>query len=146
MARQVELDKLQRDAAVQWILEDPVRYIAWMPRKVFLLWQKDTGGFWLFKSSYPDRQEIALGLQAANQLYYMLVILLSLYAAWIALTGLLSRDEERARLGLLFCMALFVTIIAAFFSGQIRYHYPAMPFLFVAAAWTLLHPPWRAAR
>jgi hypothetical protein len=34
-------------------------------------------------------------------------------------------------------MPLFVTLLAFFFTGQVRYHYPAMPFVIVAAALTL---------
>ena len=138
VVRQVELDRRQKQAAGDWIRENPGTYIAWMPRKVFLLWYKDTDGFWAYKSSYPAYQNIALALQALNQVAYLAILLLSLYAAWVAARALLRQDGALAPLGLLFCMPLFVTLLAAIFTGQIRYHFAAMPFLFLAAAWSLV--------
>ncbi len=137
VARQVELDRLQKQVAGDWIRDNPGSYIAWMPRKVFLLWYKDTEGFWSYKSSYPAHQSIALALQALNQVAYLAVLFLSLFAAWVAARALLRRDGALAPLGLLFCMPLFVTLLAAVFTGQIRYHFAAMPFLFLTAAWSL---------
>ena len=34
-------------------------------------------------------------------------------------------------------MPLFVSLLGFFFTGQVRYHYPAMPFVIVAAGWTV---------
>lgn len=135
--RQVELNKLQKQHALDWIRENPGSYIAWMPKKVAMLWLKDTDGFWSYDHSYPNATSVVRAFQVANQLYYVMILLLALSCAVSAAVGLLRRNEEMARLGLLFCMPVFLSLLAAVFTGQIRYHFAAMPFLFVAAAWAL---------
>jgi 4-amino-4-deoxy-L-arabinose transferase-like glycosyltransferase len=138
VARQVELDKLQTQTAISWIRENKWYYIAWMPKKILMLWSKDTDGFWAYDYSYPDSTRTIRVLQVANQLYYAVVVLLSIGCAISAAIGIVKRSENSALLGFLFCMPVFVSLIAAVFTGQIRYHFPAMPFLFVAGAWMLL--------
>lgn len=135
--RQVELNALQKKAAIDWIRENPASYAAWMPRKVLMLWLKDTDGFWDYTSTYHDSTLVVRGFQVANQIYYAAILLLALACFVYATIGLLRMREDRAKLGLLFCMPVFVSLIGAVFTGQIRYHFPAMPFLFIAAAWTL---------
>lgn len=137
--RQVELGQAFRQAAVDWIKADPARYVGWMPRKIILMWQKDTDGFWALSDQYPGAQGFIRLLQWGNQGYYMLIWLLALPCAWLALRGLWRFDEPRAQLGLLFCMPVFITLLAAVFTGQIRYHYPAMPMLMLAASWSVVH-------
>ena len=67
----------------------------------------------------------------------MLVIILALGCGAWATWGVLRRDEQIQQLALLFCMPIFVSLLAAAFTGQIRYHFAAMPFL-IAAAWSTL--------
>jgi hypothetical protein len=77
--------------------------------------------------------------QWANQLFYVGLLALSLFCFIAAAGAVLRRGDRLKPLALLFCMPVFVTILAFVFTGQIRYHFPAMPFLAVAAAWTLVH-------
>lgn len=135
VARQIELDKEQRRQATQWIRDNTGTYLAWMPKKVAMLWVKDTDGFWVYEHDYSSRILAIRTFQLANQLFYMLVVMLSLGCLAASLIGLWERRQEQARLTLLFCMPAFVSLVAAVFTGQIRYHFAAMPFLFVAAAW-----------
>ena len=135
--RQTDLDKLSREAAAEWILDNPIRYVSFMPYKQLLLWEKDTDGFWSYKSSYPGLQTLFFGFQILNQAFYLIVLILALYAAICALRALVSRSLVIARLGLLFCMPLFVSLLAAVFTGQTRYHFPAMPFLLITASWAI---------
>lgn len=138
VARQLELDRKQKEAGSRWIREHPGEYIAWMPKKVVLLWLKDTDGFWAFDRTYPNATPWIRMVQYLNQAFYVLVLLLALLAALPALTGMIRRHDEKARLALLYCMPVFVSLLGAVFTGQIRYHFPAMPFLFLAAAWWLV--------
>ena len=137
--RQVELNRKQTEFAKEWIRQHPGEYLAWMPRKIFQLWVKDTDGFWAFDSTYPHAIMAVRAAQIANQAYYAVVTLLGLICAFFALRAIVARDEARMQLGLLFCMPALVSVLAAAFTGQIRYHFPAMPFIFIAAAWTLVH-------
>lgn len=137
VSRQLELNHLQKQRAVEWISENPGEFVAWMPKKVFHLWLKDTDGFWPYDNSYPANTMIIRGFQFLNQALYVVVFALALIGAFVALNGIVRNDESRARSGLLYCMPIFVSLLAAVFTGQIRYHFPAMPFLIVAAAWSL---------
>ena len=135
--RQVELDKREKAAGISWIEQHPGKYLMWMPKKVAMLWRKDTDGFWSLDFSYPNATLAIRAMQVANQAYYILVLLLALGALGLALKALFRNEPGRLPLLLLFCMPVFVSLLAAVFTGQIRYHFAAMPFLFVAAAWSL---------
>lgn len=132
--RQVELNKRQKEAGKAWIKQHPLRYLAWIPLKIVMLWRKDTDGFYPYADTYPDHPGAVRSLQWLNQAFYVAVLALALPAAFIGLAGLIRRDEYRARIGLLFCMPVFVSLLAAIFTGQVRYHFPAMPFLVASAA------------
>jgi 4-amino-4-deoxy-L-arabinose transferase-like glycosyltransferase len=138
VTRQVELDRRFQKLATDWIKENPGRYLAMGPKKAALLWHKDSDGFWGLKNSHPRHEATLTALQWLNQGFYALILLLSAFCFAIATRALLRREDGTMLLGLLFCMPVFSTLLAFFFTGQIRYHYPAMPFLMVAAAWTLL--------
>lgn len=138
VARQVELDRKLKAQAIDWIRDNPIRYLAWMPKKIFLLWHKDTDGFWAFDASYPRAHGIVRAAQALNQVYYLTALVLALAAAMTVTRMLLSRGNGGGiTLMLLFCMPAFASLLAAVFTGQIRYHFPAMPYLLLAACWTL---------
>jgi len=141
VARQVELDNKQKQMAIHWIKNNTLSYLSWMPRKVYILWLKDTDGFWSFDHSYPGSTLIVRTAQVINQAYYAFVLLLALACTVVALLGLVRKRDDIIQLGLLFCMPAFISIVAAVFTGQIRYHFAAMPFIFVAAAWALLNIP-----
>lgn len=136
--RQVELDKAQKAAAWDWIKENPIEYFSWMPSKVFLLWHKDTSAFWELDGTYPNAKIAVRFGQAINQLYYSVILILSFYCAVISLNAVLRRNSTLMPLALLFCMPVFVSLLAAVFTGQIRYHFPAMASLMIAAAWSLV--------
>lgn len=138
VTRQVELDRRFQKLATDWIKANPGRYFAMGPKKAALLWHKDSDGFWGLKNSHPQHEGALTALQWLNQGFYALILLLSAFCFAVAARALLRREEGLMPLGLLFCMPVFSTLLAFFFTGQIRYHYPAMPFLMVAAAWALV--------
>ena len=131
------MDRKDKKAARDWIIQNTVEWLAWMPKKIILLWEKDTDGFWALKHTYPQYGQVFTFAQWCNQLFYVFILLCSLPAAWFALRELLAPYGKLAPIGLLFCPAVFVSLLAAVFTGQIRYHFPAIPLLFLAAAWTL---------
>ena len=135
VARQVELDRAEKDAAIAWIKANPGAYVALMPVKLFRLWWKDTDGFWWFGGDYPDATYLIRPLQVLNQLFYISVLVGAFICLCHAMKGLLRRDEGSSQLLLLFAVPVFVSIISIFFTGQIRYHFAAMPYLIMAAAW-----------
>jgi hypothetical protein len=139
IVRQVELDERLGDLAKEWIREDPVRWLALGPTKVFLIWQKDGDGLWSLKSDYPQLAAPLTAVQWLNQLYYAALLLLSAFCFLLCTRALLRSGDPLRPMALLLCMPAFVSLTAFFFTGQTRYHYPAMPFIIVAAAWTLVH-------
>lgn len=143
VADQVAADKAIRAHATAWIAANPARWVALMPVKAFALWAKDTDAFWGLQGSYPQAATPIRLVAGANQAFYLAVLLASLPCLWTGLVGLFRRQQSAALL-ILFLMPSFVTLVAIVFTGQIRYHFPAMPFLIVAAAWTLTQ--WRSAR
>ena len=136
-ARQVELDRHLKELSWAWIAEHPGRWLALGPKKVLILWTKDSDAFWSLKASHPALELPLTAAQALNQLFYLAILALAAFCAFVATRALVRREEPTMPLGLLFCMPLFVSLLAFGFTGQIRYHYPAMPFLIVAAGWTL---------
>ena len=137
ITRQVELDRRFNAMAWAWIRENPVRFLAMGPKKVLLLWRKDSDGFWMLQNAYPDKTTLLRVGQWLNQLFFMALLALAAFAFWRATRAVFGGRQDEKALGLLLCMPLFVSLLAFFFTGQVRYHYPAMPFVIVAAGWTL---------
>ena len=135
--RQVEIDRRFKRMAREWISENPGRFAALGVKKAVLIWRKDSDAFWLLKSTYPRLEQALTAAQWVNQLYFKILLALAAICFVAAARALLRGDEGRKPLGLLLCMPIFVTLLAFFFTGQIRYHYPAMPFIVIAAGWTL---------
>jgi 4-amino-4-deoxy-L-arabinose transferase-like glycosyltransferase len=137
IARQVELDRKFGAMARSWILANPGRYLALGPKKLVLLWRKDSDGFWMLQYSHPDKSALLRLMQWANQFYFIALLGLAAFAFWRAARAVLGTGGEEKALGLLLCMPLFVSLLGFFFTGQVRYHYPAMPFVIIAAGWTI---------
>lgn len=134
---QVEIDLAFRKLSTDWIEANPVRWTTLGFKKIGLLWLKDSDAFWSLDKSYPQSRTAWTLLQAANQLYYLLLLGLGVVGLAAGVRGLIRRDWQRAPLALLGCMPAFATMTAFGFTGQVRYHHPAMPFLVIAAGWTL---------
>lgn len=138
VVRQIEVDRNFRALAKRTIAADPLHWIALMPRKAFILWAKDGDGFWGLQGSYPRAAYPLLIAGFVNQLFYMVMLILALPCLFSGLAGWLGRPrDDRRYLLILFLMPAFATLTAMVFNGQTRYHFGAMPFLIIAAAWTL---------
>ncbi|MDO7842477.1 glycosyltransferase family 39 protein [Sphingomonas immobilis] len=136
IVEQVELDRRFKALAVDWIKRNPGRWTALGFRKMALLWERDSDAFWALDIGYPALATPIAAVRVFNQLCYFAILALGLSALGVALPALWRR-ERLAPLLMLACMPAFATLTAFAFTGQGRYHYPAMPFLFVAAGWTL---------
>ncbi len=135
VARQVELDRRFKAAAKAWIVAHPAAWLALGPTKVALLWAKDGDAFWGLDGSYPDAGRLLTLVRVADQLFYMAILALALAAVALALRARWrGRDAPMLLMG---AMPAFATLTAFGFTGQTRYHYPAMPFAIVAAGWML---------
>lgn len=137
ISRQVEVDGNLRAAAVRWIADHPGEWLALGVRKVAILWSKDTDAFWSLQASYPRAAPAIAAGQAVNQLFYLLLLALAVPALWTGARALLTGRSEGRQLALLLLMPAFVSLTAFVFTGQTRYHHPAMPFVALAAGWTL---------
>ncbi len=134
--RQVEIDRRLKAMATGWIGDHPVRWGLLGVRKMALLWLKDSDGFWSLDASHPERATLWKVPAGAEPAF------------------LHGRPRPRAdrhgarRAGGLACaegaemlvvavVPLFCTVLAFGFTGQTRYHYPAMPFVMILAAWMI---------
>jgi 4-amino-4-deoxy-L-arabinose transferase-like glycosyltransferase len=133
VARQVELDREARRVALAWIKEHPIDFVMLMPRKFFWLWGPDGEGEWGFQAGYAGydtSRSVFRILRYLNQALYGLVLVFSIFAAWAVFARRVWDFD------LLQCLAvpIFVTLISMIFTGQSRYHFPAMPFVMILAA------------
>lgn len=139
--RQVAIDRRLKAMAMDWIEGHPVRWGLLGFRKVALLWLKDSDGFWALDASHPGQGLVWKAAQGVNQLFYTALLVLAAIgtglagrAAWVSRKG--PRQGGAAML-VASVVPLFCTALAFGFTGQTRYHYPAMPFVMILAAWVV---------
>jgi hypothetical protein len=128
---QVAADARARTLAVNWIASNPMQFARLVPKKLFRLWAPNGEAEWAYQDTqyyrtYAPRFRL---VRVLNQAFYVAVILLCLGAS----IRLLKRPVEARAwygLGVIGC----VTAISIVFSGQSRYHFPAMPFVLAYAA------------
>lgn len=138
VADQVAADRRARALALAWISTNPGRFLVLMPLKAWELWWKDGEAEWAYQAGFPayDRFKYAFrSIRIVNQLYYWLLL-----AAFLASLPRLfmRRDETRwpySAFGIL--VVAYFTLISMVFSGQTRYHFPAMPWIIMYAGWLL---------
>ena len=131
---QVAADQRARALAFRWIRDNPSKFLALIPQKVFRLWAIDGEGEWGYEDSpfYLNHKIWFRAARVANQCFYVAVLLLFIVGAWNLLQ---NRTQLIAFYGI---AVIFVfTAISMIFSGQSRYHFPAMPFVFSYVAWIL---------
>jgi 4-amino-4-deoxy-L-arabinose transferase-like glycosyltransferase len=135
VADQVAADRRAGRLAVRWIRENPGRFVALMPLKVWWLWAPDGEAEWEYQAGHPRYQERVVAfrlIRLLNQAFYVAVLIASAAsAAMVAVRGLPS-----PWLLLVYGFAIYVTLIAVVFFGYSRYHFPLMPWIMIAAAWS----------
>lgn len=136
---QVEMDRRLKAMAIDWIRENPADWFLLGFRKIAALWGKDSDAFWSLDASHAHRKPLWTGVKAANQLYYLVLLGLGAVALAIAARAAWRRDMHVSPLLIIGAMPLFCTVLAFGFTGQTRYHFPAMPFMCIAAAYALAY-------
>lgn len=138
---QLEVDKEARRRGMAWIKENPARFAALMPLKAFRLWAPDGEAEWLYQLGsplYADHETAFRAIRYANQAYYTLLMLGFGFAGFLLVTRRRRLSPARIDWWLLpYAVALYPTLIAMVFSGQSRFHYPAMPFVVMCCGWLL---------
>jgi len=137
---QVAADQRARKLATDWITSHPGRFFALVPSKIFHAWALDGEGEWLYQrgaKSYEKYAYLFRSIRILNQGYYALLIL----GFAVAIIPLRRRRHETAwpwpLFGYMFCG--YLTLIAIVFSGQSRFHFPAMPWVIMTVAWAAVH-------
>ncbi len=144
---QLEIDKEAKSAAIAWITAHPWQVVALMPKKIWYLWARDGEGEWGFEAGYARYVDQVLTfrtLRWINQFYYLALMMLSVLAVY----QLRRRPGDRNQwwyLGVI--VVLHTTIVSMIFTGQPRYHFPAMPWVCMYAAWfTVCGNAWKVRR
>ncbi len=146
------LDEVTRDAeakrlALDWIRNNPSKFLTLAPKKLARLWLPDGEAEWAYQGGAPGYARfVALyrAVRYANQAYYA-ILMLTFAAAFLVMLIRRHRDGQRW-IGwwlLPYAIALYPTLICVIFSGQSRFHYPAMPFVCLSAGW-LIALTWNA--
>jgi len=133
VADQVAADRRARDLAFQWIRDNPGDFVGMFPKKIFRLWAPDGEAEWAYQAGspvYDANAAVFRAVRVVNQGIYTLMIAAALAA--IAVLAL-KRAPPVVFLGL--AVAVVHTVVSMVFSGQSRYHFPAMPYLIAYAAW-----------
>ncbi|MCT2398598.1 ArnT family glycosyltransferase [Novosphingobium mangrovi (ex Huang et al. 2023)] len=143
MARK-DLDEVERDAearrlGLDWIENNPEKFLALAPKKLIRLWLPDGEAEWAYQGdapSYAGAEMLYRTVRYANQAFYAL-LMMAFAAAFFVMLVKRHRDGQRW-IGwwlLPYGIALYPTLICVVFSGQSRFHYPVMPFVCMTAGW-----------
>ena len=134
---EVAYDAQARRLGTNWIKANPARFAALAPLKVWHLWGPDGEGQWAYETgswAFRAAPHAFLAVRAANQVWYWLLLIAFAAAPWRIVA---ARRAQGARAidwwMAAYVVALFPTAIAVVFSGQSRFHYPAMPFVCLIA-------------
>ena len=131
---EVGYDSQARRLGMDWIRAHRLRFVALLPLKLWHLWGPDGEGQWAYETgswAYRAAPQAFAIVRAANQLWYWLLLAIFVIAPWRMM-------RRRIDWWLVpYAVALFPTLIAVVFSGQSRFHYPAMPFVCLIAGWVL---------
>lgn len=138
---EVEKDAEAKRLGVAWIKAHPAGFLKLMPLKLFRLWGPDGEGEWAYQGGYRHydaHQPLFRAVRYANQAYYFALLGLFALFAVVQLRRRFKAGERLVDWWLLPCgIAAYPTAVALVFSGQSRFHFPAMPFVVLAAAWLL---------
>jgi 4-amino-4-deoxy-L-arabinose transferase-like glycosyltransferase len=137
---QVAADKRAQQLAIDWIASNPERFLTLIPLKIFHFWAPDGEGEWSYQSGFKNYEKyryLFRSIRVLNQAFYSLLIL-----GFIAAIFPLWRRRRESTwpwplFGYVFCG--YLTLITMVFSGQSRFHFPAMPWIIMTVAWAAVH-------
>ena len=139
---QIEVDKEAKRRATEWIKQNPGRFLALMPLKIFELWARDGEAEWAFQAGYKHYDfygGLFRAVRYLNQAYYTLLLIGFAWAGVLLFSGTAKISESRLDWWALpYAVALYPTIIALIFSGQSRFHYPVLPFVVICCSWLII--------
>ncbi len=137
-ADQVASDRRARALAWKWIGDNPGRFLALAPWKVWRLWAPDGEVEWWYQHGYAGYEEhkaVFRTLRLGNQAYYVALWALALLAMWrLARAG---RWREPQHLMSLWVLGYF-SALHTVFAGIPRYHLPLMPLVICYSAFGLV--------
>ncbi len=138
---ELEYDSEAKRLGFEWIKADPGRFAALMPLKLLRLWGPDGEAIWFYErgaAAYPANAGLFVAVRLANQAWYVLLLLGFAAAAPVMVRQRLRSGQNLVGWWLLpYGIAAYPTAIAIIFSGQSRFHYPAMPFIAMTCGWLL---------
>jgi Dolichyl-phosphate-mannose-protein mannosyltransferase len=142
VATQLLTDTEAQRRALQWIKENPGRFVALMPLKLFRLWAPDGESEWAFQAGYKGYDAESFWFRAVryvNQVYYVCLLVGFAWAGLILFGEKIKFYRKPIDWWALpYALALYPTAIALVFSGQSRFHYPIMPFVAMSCGWLLV--------
>ena len=136
---QVAADRRARDLAVEWIRENPYRFLALIPQKVWRLWGPDGEGEWWYQrgfAAYGEYWYVFRAVRVINQIYYGLIML-----GFLVSVGFIPRlrtTSEWPYSLFPYVLVAYLTVISVVFSGQSRFHFPAMPWIMLTVSWLIV--------
>jgi 4-amino-4-deoxy-L-arabinose transferase-like glycosyltransferase len=142
----IQLNELEYDAEAKrlgfaWIEANPGRFTALMPLKLLRLWGPDGEAIWSYErgaTAYPANAGLFTAVRLANQAWYLLLLLGFAVAAIVMIRHRLRTGLKLAGWWLLpYGIAAYPTAVCLIFSGQSRFHFPAMPFIAMTCGWLL---------
>jgi len=111
-----------------------------VPLKVWHLWAKDGEAEWAYQKGYPHYEQnwqVFRTVRWINQIFYILLIAGALASVVLLVKKGRTYSPDWAWPWVLFgyCLMIYLTLISVVFSGQPRFHFPAMPWVIMYAAW-----------
>ncbi len=138
---ELEYDAEAKRLGMAWIKANPGRFAALMPLKFLLLWGPDGEAIWSYErgaAAYPANAGLFYAARLANQAWYFMLLLGFALAAAVTVRQRLRSGQKLAGWWLLpYAMASYPTAICLVFSGQSRFHFPAMPFIAMTCGWLI---------
>jgi hypothetical protein len=134
-------DAQAKALGIAWIKAHPARFALLMPMKLVRLWGPDGEGQWAYETGSWAWQAAPHAFLAARGQSGVLL------GPPRAGAGRRADDRACAPGGglraidwwvLPYGIAAYPSLIAMVFSGQSRFHYPAMPFLCMVAGWVIV--------
>ena len=138
---ELEHDAEARRLGIEWIKSHPARFVQLLPLKFLRLWGPDGEAMWFYErgaAAYPANSGLFLAVRLANQAWYFMLLLGFAVAAVVMLRQRLKLGQKLADWWLLpYGIAAYPTAICLVFSGQSRFHFPAMPFIAMTCGWLI---------
>ncbi len=134
-------DKYLRETALNWIEDNPIKYLGLIPKKLYFMYIHDfhslapLSGDMGYKAGSKEeivntiknfpRLKLVQWLMFVNQIFYILVLLIGSYSYLLLIK---NKNKMAILLGLIWILGTCMTIITV---GGSRYHFPYIPILII---------------